>query len=101
MREAELRKRAECSMCREKIGKGIAFYTIEAKRYIFDQVAMQRRHGLDLMMGNAALASVFSPDEELAVEMGASSLTLCMTCGEIPERSALEMALMDSQEVQP
>ena len=82
MKEKELRERATCSMCGQKIGaSGLPmFWTVEIKQYVIDLAAAQRQQGLGLMLGGA-LAMHMGPDEELAKEMGEpATLTVCAHC---------------------
>lgn len=81
MKEAELRKRAQCSRCKKKIGEsGILFATLLQRDYVIDINAAQRQTGLGLMLG-AGLAMHMGPDEDLAIEApDAVDLTLCALC---------------------
>jgi len=68
MREDELRKYAECSVCKKKIGHaGLPiFWTIRIERHGLDRAALERQQGLTMMLGGeAALARAMGPDEEM------------------------------------
>lgn len=81
MKEAELRKRAQCSRCKKKIGAaGLVFATLLQRDYVIDINAAQRQTGLGLKLG-AGLAMHMGPDEDLAIEVPeAVDFTLCATC---------------------
>ena len=83
MRENELRQHAVCSICQQKIGHSqeSIFYRVKIDLFAIDMKAMRRQDGLTAMLGdNAYLASVMGPDENLAVEMSTTALTVCYTC---------------------
>jgi hypothetical protein len=82
MKERELRDRAICSMCGNKIGAAVLpmFWTVEVKQYVIDLAAAQRQQGLGLMLGGA-LAMHMGPDEDLAKEVRKpADLTICANC---------------------
>jgi hypothetical protein len=82
MKEKELREHAKCSKC----GKGIGhtglplFWTADIKRHGIDAGALRRNAGLSMFLGNAALASIMGPDEEMTREIENRSITLCEDC---------------------
>ena len=87
MKEAELRKHANCSRCKKKIGESgyPVFAVLRQKNYIINVAAVQRQTGLGLMPGHlavgAGLAMHMGPDEDLAIEVPeAVDLTLCALC---------------------
>jgi hypothetical protein len=52
-------------------GKGVAsdgplFYRVTIETCVLDPLAIQRQAGLEMMMGNAAIAAAMGPDEHLA-----------------------------------
>ncbi|MGM3021142.1 hypothetical protein ACS2UM_27240, partial [Bacillus cereus group sp. BC317] len=63
MKEAELRQHATCSLCHKPIGhtRLPLFWKVTVERFGVDLQAVQRQHGLGLMIG-APLASVMGPD---------------------------------------
>jgi hypothetical protein len=82
MKEAELRKRANCSRCKKKIGelRLPIFTALRAQDYIVDLPAVQRQQGLGLMIGGF-LAMHMGPDEDMAIPGSeANDLTLCAHC---------------------
>lgn len=81
MKERELRDAAKCVVCRGKIGAALTFHRVTLERFMFRPDALQRRHGLDLMMGRSALAGVFSPDEDLATAFRPPvTVSICQDC---------------------
>ncbi len=82
MKEAELRKHTTCSLCKKPIGhtKLPLFWRVTVERFGIDVQAVQRQHGLTLMIG-APLAAVMGPDETMARPlMEPKVLTVCETC---------------------
>lgn len=82
MKEAELRKHATCSLCRNPIGhtRLPLFWKVTVERFGIDLAAMQRQQGLGLMIGGP-LAAVMGRDETMARPMmEAKVLTVCETC---------------------
>lgn len=81
MKEAELRKRANCSRCKKKLGEsGLIFSTLLQRDFVIDINAAQRQTGLGLILG-AGLAMHMGPDEDLAIEAPEPvDLTLCALC---------------------
>lgn len=82
MKEGELRKHCECSLCQKKIGEsGLPiFWTVTINRYGLNADALRRQMGLGMIIG-APLASVMGPDEDLASPLGPPvKLTICERC---------------------
>lgn len=83
MKEKELRELATCSACNKPIGhtKLPLFWRVTVERFGLDHGALQRQQGLAMHMGNAALAAVMGPNEDLAKPvMEPVVLSLCETC---------------------
>ena len=53
MKEAELRRRANCSRCKKKIGESGSpvFAVVRQQDYIVNMAAVQRQTGLGLILG--------------------------------------------------
>lgn len=82
MKEAELRKHADCSLCGNKIGAtGLPlFWTVEIKRYGLDVNALRRQTGLGMML-SPALAMTMGPNEDMAIQIGdTDTITVCENC---------------------
>lgn len=82
MKESELRKHATCSLCRQPIlASGLPlFYRVTIERFGVDVGAVQRQHGLGMMLGGA-LAMHMGPDEDMAKPIGEPVvLTVCEPC---------------------
>jgi hypothetical protein len=80
MKQKDFKK---CAIC----GKGvmhsgqITFYKVSITMMGIDIGAVQRQHGLEMMMGNAAIAHVMGPDEDLAKPIGKDETGLiCNHC---------------------
>lgn len=81
VRQSEIRP---CCMC----GLGVAHSNqicctrVQVTRLVVNVPAVQRQHGLELMLGGAApLAAVMGPDEEMLKALGpAATLFICDRC---------------------
>jgi hypothetical protein len=80
MKQKDFKK---CAIC----GKGvmhsgqITFYKVSITMMGIDIGAVQRQHGLEMMMGNAAITHVMGPDEDLAKPIDkASDGIICSEC---------------------
>lgn len=83
MKEAELRKHATCSRCREKVlHTGLPlFWRVTVERFGVDIAAAKRQDGLGRFLGSSVLAEVMGPNQDMAtLLMGPVTLTLCETC---------------------
>lgn len=84
MKEEELRQHAICCLCDRPVGAtGIPmFWSVTVERHGIKFGAVRRQDGLAMMLGNnAALASVFSANEEMTQLMhGPIKLTICEDC---------------------
>lgn len=83
MKEAELRKHCDCSICGKKImHAGLPlFWRVTVERFGVDTGAVRRQAGLAMMLGSPALASVMGSDEEMARPvMDPKVLTVCEVC---------------------
>ena len=71
-----------CAIC----GKGVmhdnmlTFYRVKLDYMIGNIPAIQRQAGLDMMLGNAAIAHVMGLDEDIAIPMHEQSFLLCFDC---------------------
>ena len=82
MKEAELRKHADCSRCKKKIGEFRLpiFTALRAQDYILDLPAIQRQLGPGLML-DAVRVMHTGPDDDMAIPGSeANDLTLCAHC---------------------
>jgi len=84
MKEKELRKRAECDVCGEKIGHtGLPlFWTVKIERFGLNLNVIKRQDGLAAMLGgNSHLAQVMGTDEEMTTPiMDPVDITICEEC---------------------
>lgn len=102
-----------CLSCDRSVFEGgsIHFYEIRTEQHVANIPAIQRRHGLAMMMGGAgALADVMGPNEDLSHGMGAESGLLCADCalttpvamvGELAVKRKEERRAKDQPEDQP
>lgn len=83
MNEAELRKHARCSLCAQPIGHTALpmFWRVTIEHFGIDMGAVRRQSGLAMMLGDAGLAAVMGPDEDMAKPMmQPATLTVCESC---------------------
>lgn len=83
MKEAELRKHANCSICQKPIGASgwPLFWRVTLEHFGLNAPAVQRQTGLAMFLGSPALAAVMGPDEEMASPvMEPVTITACETC---------------------
>lgn len=80
MKEKDLRP---CDICRKPLGhSGVPlFYRVRIEIMGLDLGAIRRQIGLGMMIGNAAIARVMGPDEDMAKPVvPAEDLILCREC---------------------
>ena len=64
MKQGEFQK---CAICHEGVAnKGITFYRVRMERFILDPRAIQRQHGLEMMLGSPELAFHMGPQDDIA-----------------------------------
>lgn len=82
---------APCAAC-GKHHDAPVFYRVTVEHYAMDLSAMQRQIGLGMMMGgNAAIASIMGPDEDMAKRLTATRVILCLDCAtRLPVLAATE-----------
>jgi hypothetical protein len=88
MKADELRENAVCRVCGKKFGEsGLPlFWRVTVQRFVVDMAAVQRQSGLEMMLGNVALASVMGPNEDLAKPIiDPVTVTVCENCANSPE----------------
>lgn len=57
------------------------FWRVTVERFGIDMQAVQRQHGLGMMLGNGAIAAIMGPDEDLAKPMmEPKTITVCEDC---------------------
>lgn len=71
LKESELNELGLCALCHKHQlappNAGLTFYKVTISRGVFSPPAIQRQAGLGMMLGgNAALARIMGPDEDLA-----------------------------------
>lgn len=80
-KQSDLRACAVCTRGMMHAGLPL-FYRLRVERFGIDMRAVQRQHGLEMMMGQAApLAAVMGPNDDIArVLDGPRDLLICETC---------------------
>lgn len=77
-----------CQICRKGVmhAGSPLFLRVTVERLGIDRRAVERAHGMELMMGgNALLANMMGPDEDLAkVINGKKDMLLCHHCASEP-----------------
>jgi hypothetical protein len=95
MKEAELAKHTTCSLCARLVSAcGLPlFWRVKVERFGISLPALKRQAGLsDFLGGNAALARIMGPDEDVAGPvMEPVTLTVCDRCA---TEGALPIAAM-------
>ena len=76
---SDLQKCANCGKGMMHAG-GIVFYEISIGQVIVDHRAIQQIAGLEMMVGNAAIAAALAPTSSVAVRFPANRLLLCDAC---------------------
>lgn len=73
-----------CALCRKGVmhANDITFYRVRIERFVVDLNAVQRAHGMEMMMGgNAVIANVMGPNEDLAkLFTGPHEILICSSC---------------------
>lgn len=80
---------APCALC-GKHHEAPIFYRVTVDSCAFDTAAVQRQIGLGMMMGgNAAIAQVMGPDDDMAKIVSTETKTLCLECAMTTPLAAL------------
>ncbi len=80
MKQSELEK---CAFCDKGMmhNQSPVFYRVKLDNMVIDVAAVQKAHGMEMMMGgNAALAQIMGPNEDIAVEMDSVTKLVCLDC---------------------
>lgn len=75
MKRADLKN---CHICNK--GPGVMFYRITTETFILDLRAIHRQSGLEQAMGNAEIAQIMGPDEDLAKCLTTHTAVICQKC---------------------
>ena len=83
---------APCAACGNH-HKAPVFYRVTLENCAFDLAAVQRQIGLGMVMGgNAAIARVMGPDDDMAKVVDKTTKILCLQCAlETPILALLDM----------
>ena len=82
MKEDELRKNTQCSICGNKIGANFNcdFFIINIERYTIDFRAVQKQDHLAGFLNSSVLANVMGTNEDMAKKCGSARLVVCFDC---------------------
>jgi len=88
LKERDLQRCASCGNRHE----AAVLYRVTVETFGLDLGAIRRQIGLGMMMGgNAAIAQVMGPDEDMAKRIDTSTVILCLDCAtRIPVLAAME-----------
>ena len=73
---------SNCVLCDAGMAKdGVFFYRVSVEQMVLDLRAIQKQHGMEMIMGAAApLAKIMGPNEDLARGLGPTSFLVCGKC---------------------
>lgn len=75
-----------CACCGKGMaGGGVHFYRVKIEQLILNPGAIQQQHGLEMMIGNAAIAQAMGPDNDLATPFATAEVLICGECGILPQ----------------
>lgn len=72
-----------CVMCGRGVmhGNAMSFYQIGLTQYVVNLPAIKRQHGLETIIGNAAIAFALSPGEDMAIAVDHEIVAnVCIEC---------------------
>lgn len=95
MKQNEIQK---CANCGEGVAKGnVYFYRLRIEQMILNRGAIERQHGLEMMLGAAApLAQAFGLDEDIAVGVSDITVLICADCA-LSDRLFIHVLLEDGK----
>lgn len=88
MKQGEIKK---CVFCKKGMMHDghFSFYRLTLDRLVVNTGAVQRQHGLEMILGNAAIAHVMGTNEDIAQSIGDKiDVLICEDCAIKPERIA-------------
>ena len=94
IKQTDLRKCGRCQKGVMHTGLPL-FYRVTVQRYGIDAGAVQRQHGLEMVVGNATIANVLGPNEDLAKPI--SELTDLFICEHCATESTMVAVLAESE----
>lgn len=74
------REFTKCICCGEGMAKGITFLRVRIDYMMLNPSAIQRQRGLEMMVGNAAIAGALGLDEDIATQIDSASGLICGSC---------------------
>lgn len=96
MKRNEFKNCAGCN--RGVMAGGIIFYRVQVEMFGIDVRAVERQHGLEMMIGNPAIAQMMGPDADLAKPIAPDSPSVMLICAEcMTGQLGMLCAYMESQ----
>lgn len=95
MRLSEIQK---CAVCGQGLAKSnvATYYRLDLAVEMLDYRAIQRAQGLEMLIGNAAIARAMGQDEKIGVEVARSKqVYICFDCGCKPLHDIYERLEME------
>lgn len=83
-----------CAICRKGMMHSgqITFYRLRVDHMAINTGAVQRAHGLEMMMsGHTALAHALSPNEDMAEQVTTATVLVCQDCALMERHSVAEI----------
>ena len=94
-----------CVGCNKGVAhtRAITFYVLRIGYRAINLPVVQRQTGLEMMLGNAAIASVMGPDEDIAIALGDDrNVLVCLDCAmRMPIAEIAEIANQEPPEREP
>lgn len=81
MKREELKKCASCDRGMMACGAAI-FWRVNVEMFAVDVKAVQRQHGLEMMLGSPALAHVMGPGEDIARRIDIEDTEPMLVCND-------------------
>lgn len=72
-----------CALCQKGLAHdgALAFYRLTVEQFVVNLPAVRRQHGLEQLIGNAMLAHVMGPQEDMAKRLAdPTPLLICLRC---------------------
>jgi len=73
----------KCVFCDKGVGAcgAIDFFVLSLDRFVFNDKAIQRQHGLETMLGHPAIATIMGTDSQMGIHLdGVHDVWVCAEC---------------------
>lgn len=79
LKQDEIRPCIQCGkpLCADR---QLTFYDVQIRRLVVDLSAVQRQHGLELLVGSPKIAAVMGPNEDIAKEFARVRVFVFQKC---------------------